>query len=126
SNPTPYRPRRGRTFSLSDDGKPHSTPLGLVEHRGSSFPWVSPTANDIGPLRGPPLWIAAARRRLCPRPRRYFQAASSRRSPRRFAHFHVQWRAAGSWESVVSLFYAARKKARDYEYKENAAAPSGP
>ena len=54
SNPNPYRPRRGRTFSLSVGGKPHSTPAGLAEHRGSSFPWVSPTANDIGPLRGPP------------------------------------------------------------------------
>ena len=54
SHPTPYRPRRGRTFSWSDGGKPHSTPLGWVEHRGPSFPWVSPTANDLGPLRGPP------------------------------------------------------------------------
>jgi hypothetical protein len=54
SNPNPYRPRRGRTFSLSVGGKPHSTPAGLAAHRGASFPWVSPTANDIGPLRGPP------------------------------------------------------------------------
>jgi hypothetical protein len=34
--------------------KPDSTPSGLVNRRGASFPWVSPTANDIGPLRGPP------------------------------------------------------------------------
>src|SRR5208337_4079092 len=41
-------------------------------------------------------WTAAARRRLCPRP--YFKAASSRRSPRCFAH--LQRRAEGSWESA--------------------------
>src|SRR5208282_4001472 len=51
-------------------------------------------------------WTAAARRRLCPRPRYYFKAAPDRRSPRRFAHFHVQWRAEGSCESVVRFFFA--------------------
>ena len=45
-------------------------------------------------------WTAAARRRLAP-PRGYSKAASSRRSPRRFAHFHLPWRAPGSCESVL-------------------------
>ena len=29
-------------------------PFGVGESLATSFPWVSPTANDIEPLRGPP------------------------------------------------------------------------
>jgi hypothetical protein len=28
------------------------------------------------------------------------------RTPKPFAHFHAQWRAKGSWESVVNLFFS--------------------
>ncbi len=31
-------------------GKRHSTPSRLAIRPGASFPWVSPTANDSGPL----------------------------------------------------------------------------
>ncbi len=48
-------------------------------------------------------WRAAVWRRLCPR--RYFKAAASRRSPRCFAHFHVQRRAGrGAIVAPTSAF----------------------
>jgi len=50
---------------------------------------------------GPRLWKWMCRRRLGPPPRRHSKAASSRRSPRRFAHFHLNWRAPGSSEFTV-------------------------
>ena len=64
SNPNLYRPRRGRTFRPRrgvgavrepplHGARQHSTPSGLRNGRGASLPWVSPTATDIGPLRGP-------------------------------------------------------------------------
>jgi len=57
-------------------------------------------------------WTAAARRRLCRRPCRDIKAASSRRSPRCFAHFHAQWRAGGSWKSVVKSFLSCGRQSR--------------
>src|SRR5271157_6081331 len=36
------------------------------------------------------------------------------RSPRCFAHFHAQWRAAGSWESVVRANFAFRPLPFDF------------
>ena len=41
-------------FPCQLSAESHSTLSGLVECRGASYPWVSPTANNIGPRRGPP------------------------------------------------------------------------
>jgi hypothetical protein len=44
-------------------------------------------------------------------PQAAWRTAMKMNVPRRFAHFHVQWRAEGSWESVVKNLCALAARA---------------